>query len=459
VGEQNERPPKKRILVLGGGFAGVYTARRLEKLFARQLDVEIILVSRDNFLLMTPLTFEVCSGTLDMNDCSTAVREVLRMVKFLEATVVGIDLEHRLVRISIGGAKNQQELPYDQMVLALGGLTNTTRIPGSDLAFTFKTLADAVLLRNHIIERMERAQAESDLMLRRRELTFVIIGGGLVGVELLGELSAFMDDTLRYYPSIKRDEVRLYLVEASGRIMPELPGKLAEYSTRVLSKRKGVSIRTSSPVERITPGQVHLKGEVLEAWTIVLSAGITPSPIVAGLGVEKDRHGKVVVDATMRCKQYPEVWAAGDCASIPDPNGKPYPDLAQHAMREAKVLANNLYAAMNERPLRPFTYKTMGVMASLGRHRGVGTLRGIPLRGFLAWWVRRSYYLLITPRMAQRVRIVAHWTLALFIHRSLSKLDLNSEREMLIRYTAVGTLTEKGSAAELRNSVAAETAK
>jgi NADH dehydrogenase len=444
-----------RILLLGGGFAGIYTARRLEKLFAGRNDVEIILVSRDNFLLMTPLLFEVCSGTLEMSACSISIREFLRKVRFVEATVDEIDLEHRMVRTTSSDA-TKIELPYDQLVLAMGGVTNTSRVPGSEFAFTFKTLADAVLLRNHLIERMERAEAESDPKLRQRELTFVVIGGGLVGAEVFGELTAFMDGILRYYPGIRRDDIRLYLLEAGGKIMPELSEKLAEYSTRVLSKRRGVSIRVNSPVERITPGQVHLKDEILEASTIVLSAGIVPSPFVASLPVEKDRHGKIAVEATMRCEQHPELWAAGDCASIPDPDGKPYPDLAQHAMREARVLADNIYATVNGLPTKPFVYKTKGIMASLGHHRGVAAAMGIPLRGFLAWWLRRSYYLLVTPRIAQRIRIVADWTLALFFLPSLSKLDLKSEREMLLRYAAVGELAAKASETELKSTSAPE---
>src|SRR5215469_2063278 len=432
--EKPNRQSVTQIVVLGGGFAGVYAVRRLEKLFAGRDDVEILLVSRDNFLLMTPLLFEVCSGKLEMSACSISIREFLRRVEFIKGSVEAIDLDRRLVRVSLG-ALNQRELRYDQLVFALGSLTNTGRIDGSGLAFTFKTLADAILLRNHVIERMERAEVESDPNLRRRELTFVVIGGGLVGVEVFGELSAFMDEVLRYYPRIRRDEIRLHLLEAGERIMPEISERLATYSARVLSGRAGVSIRTNTPVERITPGRVHLKDEVLEASTVILSAGTTPSPLVAKLPLEKDARGKILVEATMRCKQRPELWAVGDCASIPDPDGKPYPELAQHAMREARVVAENIYAAVNGSPLKPFVYKTKGIMASLGYHRGIAAAMGIPFRGFLAWWIRRSYYLLVTPRMAQRIRLVVEWTLALFLYPPLSKLDLNTEQQMLRRYT------------------------
>jgi NADH:ubiquinone reductase (H+-translocating) len=453
VNAETQTPSITQILLLGGGFAGIYTARRLEKLFAGRSDIEIVLVSRDNFLLMTPLMFEVCSGTLEPSDCSISIREFLRNVKFIKASVDEIDLEGRIVRVSSSGDAHQRALPYDHLVLAMGSLTDTSRIPGSEFAFTFKTLADAILLRNHLIERMERADAESDPMLRRRDLTFVVIGGGLVGAEVFGELTAFMDEILRYYPGILRDEIRLHLLQASEKIMPELSKELAEYSTHMLSKRRGVRIRVNSPVERITPGQVHLKDEILEASTIVLSAGIVPSPLVAGLPIGKDKHGKIAVEATMRCKEHPEVWAAGDCASIPDPSGKPYPDLAQHAMREAKVLAENIYSAVNGLPMKRFVYKTKGIMASLGHHRGVAAAMGIPVRGFPAWWLRRSYYLLVTPRMAQRVRLVAAWTIGFFFQPSLTKIDLNTEREMLLHYAAVGTLVAKASARELKGDV------
>jgi NADH dehydrogenase len=436
-----------QIVVLGGGFAGVYAVRRLEKLFAGRDNVRILLVSRDNFLLMTPLLFEVCSGKLEMSACSISIREFLRRVEFIKASVEAIDLDQRLVRVS-SGPLDKQELRYDQLVFALGSLTNTSRIDGSELAFTFKTLADAILLRNHVIERMERAEVESDTNLRRRELTFVVIGGGLVGVEVFGELSAFMDEVLRYYPRIRRDEIRLHLLEAGGRIMPEIPERLATYSARILSGRVGVSIRTNAPVECITPGGVHLKDEVLEASTVILSAGTIPSPTIAKLPLEKDARGKILVEATMRCKQRPELWALGDCASIPDPNGRPYPELAQHAMREARVVAENIYAAANGLPVKPFVYQSKGIMASLGYHRGVAAAMGIPLRGFLAWWIRRSYYLLVTPRMAQRIRLVVEWTLALFLYPPLSKLDLNTEKEMLRRYTDTEALAAEGSAAK-----------
>jgi len=285
---------KTRIVVLGGGFGGVYTARRLEKLCARRPDVEIVLVSRDNYFLMYPLLFEVCSGTLEMRHCCVPIRAFLRTARFVEATVHGIDLGRRAVRMAALEGE-AYELPYDQLVLALGAMTNEKVIPGSESAFTFKTLADAVVLRNHLIERFERADVESDPGRKRSLLTIVVIGGGLVGVELFGELTAFVDEIIRFYRHVVRDEVRFFLLQAVDRIMPEIDPELADYATRVLAARRGVEVRTNAPVQAVEPGKVHLKGETIEAGTIVLAAGIVPNPVVAGLPVEKDRQGHIVV--------------------------------------------------------------------------------------------------------------------------------------------------------------------
>ena len=225
-------------------------------------------------------------------------------------------------------------------------------IPGSEHAFTFKTLADALLLRNHVIERFERADVETDPQRKAQLLTFVVIGGGLVGVELLGELTAFVDGITPLYKHVDRDEVRFLLLQGADRIMPEIDPELAEYGARVLAGRRGVDLRTNTRVRAIEPGKVHLADETIAADTIVLAAGNVPNPVVAGLPVEKDRRGHIVVEPTLRCRSHPEVWALGDCASIPGPDGKPYPSLAQHALRQARVLAGNIVARAG-RPAAP----------------------------------------------------------------------------------------------------------
>jgi NADH dehydrogenase len=434
--------PKKRILILGGGFGGVTTARYLERLCRSRSDVEIILVSRDNFLLMTPLLFEICSGTLDMRHCSFPIRAFLRSTEFVEATVESIDLETRIVRLAALGERGQ--LSYHQLVLALGSMTNWHMIPGSEHAFTFKTLADAVLLRNHVIECFERAEVERDPPRKRRQMTFAIIGGGLVGVELFGELTAFADGIARMYRRVPRDEIRFVLLQGGPRIMPEIDGKLAAYGEQVLQARRGADIRVNTPVRAIEPGKVHLAAETIEADTIVLAAGIVPSPVISSLSVEKDRHGHMIVDATMRCPSRPEVWALGDCASIPGPDGKPYPNLAQHALREAKVLASNVLATLDGRSPQPFVYDTLGMMGSLGHSKAFGLFIKLRLRGVLAWLMRRSYYLMQMPGWSRRLRIMIDWTFALLLPPDIVKLDLASEDALALRNAAAGVTTAKG---------------
>jgi NADH dehydrogenase len=444
-----------RIVILGGGFGGAYTARHLERLFRRRPDVEIVLVSRDNFLVMTPLLFEVCSGALDLRHCAFPIRAFLRTTRFVEATVQGIDLDRRVVHLAAAGESG--ELAYDQLVLALGAMTNRTMIPGSEYAFTFKVLADALLLRTHIIERFERADVEPDAERKRRQLTFIIIGGGLVGVELFGELTAFADGIAPLYKHVNRDEVRFVLLQAGDRLMPEIDPRLAEYGARVLKGRRGADIRTHVLARAIEPGKIHLapsppplspasgergggEGETIEAETIILAAGIVPNLVVAGLPVEKDRRGHIVVDGTMRCPSRPEVWALGDCATIPAPDGKPYPNLAQHALREAKALAKNICAVLDGKPPKPFVYNTLGMMGSLGHGKAFGQPLKLRLHGFVAWFMRRTYYLFQMPGWRRRLRIMIDWVFALLFRPDVVKISLDSEATSLLREAAADAL-------------------
>jgi NADH dehydrogenase len=427
---------KKRILILGGGFGGVYTARHLERLCQHRSDVEIVLVSRDNFLLMTPLLFEVFSGTLELRHCSFPVRVFLQTTRFVEATVQSIDLDRRAVHVDAAG--KSAELGYDQLVLALGAMTNRQMIRGSENAFTFKTLADALLLRSHVIERFERADVEADPDRKRRLLTFAIVGGGLVGVELLGELTAFVDGIAPLYKHVDPAEVRCTLIQSDPRIMPEIDERLSNYAAQVVGRRPTVQIRVNTKVRAIEPGTILLPDETIEAGTIVLAAGIMPSPVIAGLPVEKDRRGHIVVDGNMRCPGRPEVWALGDCASIPAPGGKPYPSLAQHALREAKVLARNIAAVLGGQTPAAFVYSTLGMMGSLGHTKAFGQLLGVRVRGFPAWFVRRTYYLLQMPGWGRRLRIIIDWTFALLFRPDVVKISLDSEAASLLSLSAAG---------------------
>lgn len=430
----------QRIVVLGAGFGGLYTVSHLEKIFRDHAGVEITLVSRDNYFLMTPLLFEAGSGVLEPRHTVNPIRRMYKKARFVEGDVERIDFDTRVVyaRHNPGGVDtgHPYELPYDQLVLALGGITNRALIPGAEHAFGFKTLSDAIFLRNSIIDLFERADVEEDPAVRRKLLTIVVIGGGLVGVELIGELTEFVDNLLRSYPRIPRELVRFILIEAHSRILPEMEEDLAEYAANRLWKR-GVSLLTSTRVAKIEPGKVHLpaspaspEGSVVEAETILLAAGIAANPLLASFPLSKARNGRVVMEGTMRSKDRPEVWGIGDCAVIPDPKGNPYPPLAQHALREARVLARNI-AQVIERgekaDLEPFVYQTMGMLASLGHYDGVGRVGPFKIKGFLAWWVWRTYYMLQMPRFERKLRVILDWTVALLFKNDVTKLDLFGE--------------------------------
>lgn len=432
-----------RIVVLGGGFGGVSTARHLERLLRNQTDLQITLVSRENFFVLTPLLFEACSGRLELRHCAQPIRATLGRTRFVEANVDRVDVDRRIVEAS--AESGHYELPYDHLIVALGASTNEQLIPGSSNALTFKTMADALVLRNHVIEQLERADAAPDVAKRQGCLNIVVIGGGLVGVELLGELTAFADDVLRFYPRIHRDEIRFWLFEAGPRILPEIDASLAAVATRVLEAR-GAHLRVATPVRSIEAGRVRLANETIDAGTIVLAAGIVPSVVAGAIPVLHDRRGRIAVDATMRSRSHPEVWALGDCAAIPAPDGRPYPALAQHTVREARQLARNIRRIIDGRAPAPFIFEPLGSLASLGHTRAVARVLGVRLTGFAAWWFRRTYYLFQMPRWDRRLRIILDWTVALFFRPDITKVELRVEREQLqpLRQVTVPTNTAHG---------------
>jgi NADH dehydrogenase len=418
-----------RIVVLGGGFGGVTTVRHLERVFRRRKDVEITLVSRENFFVLTPLLFEACSGRLELRHCAQPIRAALHRARFIEATVESVDVERQLVQ-AMAPEGDMYELPYDHLVVALGASTNERLIPGSSNALTFKTMADALVLRNHVIACFERADAAAQAAKRRECLTVVVIGGGLVGVELMGELTAFADDVLRFYPRIRRNEIQFRIFQASPRILPEVDAKLAAMAAHVLQQR-GVYIQVSTPVHSIEAARVRVENEIIDAGTIVLAAGIVPSVVASAIAVVRDKHGRIDVDATMRSRSHPQVWALGDCAAIPGPDGRPYPALAQHTVREGRHLARNIKAAIDGRVPSPFMFRTLGTMASLGHTRAVARVFGVRLSGFIAWWLRRTYYLFQMPRWDRRIRIALDWTVALFFRPDITRIELSQEREQV----------------------------
>jgi len=415
-----------RIVIAGGGIGGLAAARHLDKLIGGRRDVEITLVNRENFFLLSPLLFEACSGVIELRHCAQPIRPCLRRVRFIEGNVEQIDVERRVVRAVVADGA-MHELPYDHVVIALGATTNVSVIRGSENARTFKTVSDAFHLRNHVIEQLEYASVEADPVRRQQRLTVVVIGGGQVGVELLGELTAFFEDEMRYYPQLQSVKPCFHLFEAGERLLPESEPFLAEYADRVLRDR-GAEIHVATPVQAIEPTLVRWAGGEVEANTIVLAAGIVPSKVAAMTQVARDRRGRITTDATLQSTSHPEVWAFGDCASTPSPDGTPYPALAQHAVREAKVVARNIVAVLDRRATRSFTYQSLGIMAAFGHRDAVADVRGVQITGFFAWWLRRTYYLFQMPRWDTRLRIALDWTVSLFFKPDLTKVDIEPER-------------------------------
>ena len=428
--------PKKRIVILGGGFGGVSTARHLERLLRRRPDVEIVLVSRDNFVLMTPLLFEVFSGSLDLRGCSLPVRAFLRSTRFVEAAVEGIDLDRRVVRLACAGEVS--ELAYDQLVLALGSKTNRDMIPGSEHAFTFKTLADALLLRNHVIERFERADVETDPRRKAQLLTFVVVGGGLVGVELLGELTAFVDGIAPLYKHVDRGEVRFLLLQHGDRLMPEIDPRLADYGARVLAGRRGVELRTRTAGAGHRAGQGPPAGRDGRRRHDRPGGGGGPQPggrrPAGGEGQARAHRGRgddAVPRAARRCGR----WATAPRSRGRTASRTPAWPSTPCA---ARVLAGNIAAVLDGRPPRPFVYHTLGMMGSLGHGKGFGQLLGVRVYGFPAWFIRRTYYLLQMPGWSRKLRIVIDWTFALLFRPDIVKVGLDSETALLLREVAGG---------------------
>jgi len=415
---RSEPPWPHRILILGGGFAGVETARHLERLTRRRDDVEIWMVSRENFTLFTPLLPEVCSGMLEARHCVTALRSQLKRPSSWAVTgeVIGIDLDVTQVHV-VGGDGDVHRLNYDSLVIALGGETATFGIKGiREYAVGMKTLADAFALRNRVIEMLERADLETDADERTAQLTFVVGGGGFSGVETAGELEDFVRRVRRrYYQKIGEGEARGHIIELKDRILPEMPEPMGEYAAQKL-RRRGYELHLGTPIKEVRENGVVIgDGEFIPSRTVVWTGGVQPSPVVRESGIEVDRAGRAVVDATMQTSRQ-GVWAIGDCALIPKDEEEGYhAPTAQNAVREAKRLARNILATIDgrAREVEPFRYRTIGTLASIGHYTGVGVVFGIRVRGLVAWFMWRGYYWSRVPGFGGKMRVGLDWLLTL----------------------------------------------
>lgn len=417
-----------QIVILGGGFAGATTAQQLEQVFGADPSVALTLVSDTNAVLFTPMLAEVAGSSLEPTHITHPLRTMVRRTEIVRGQVERIDVARRRVILAADRGLPVRELPFDHIVLALGAVSNYLGLTNvQSLAFDFKSLIDAIRIRNHVIDMLERADREPDLQRRRALLTFVIAGGGFSGAELAGALNDFVRGSLAYYRHIPRDEVRVILVHSRDRILPELSEPLAAYALERMRAR-GVTFQLNTRVADARPGMVVLKpAETIETATLIWTAGTTPNPVIQGLPVERNRRGAVVVEATMAVPGLPGVWALGDCAEVPNTqNNQPSPPTAQFALRQAKLLARNIHASVKGQPLKPFAFEALGVLAVIGHHTACAELtvpfsggRSVRFSGLFAWLLWRGVYLSKLPGLERQVRVLSDWIIELFFPRDI----------------------------------------
>jgi NADH dehydrogenase len=421
-----------RVLVLGGGFAGVTTVQELEKRLGGRSDVEIWCVSRDNFLLFTPLLPEVCSGVVEPRHVVNPLRRMVRRESTwcITAEVSAIDLAEREVTVT-GGDARVHRLSFDTLVLALGGVTHTFGIAGlEEHAMGMKSLADAFSLRNRIIEMLERAELESDPGRRRAELTFVVGGAGASGVETVGEIEDFIRRVRRrFYRKIGEEEVEVHLVEVGDRILREMTPEMGGYAHRLL-ERRGIQVHLGTALREVRSDEVVVGDgdarRTIPTRTVIWTGGVRPAPIVAASGVDVDHAGRAITQPTMETS-HPGVFAIGDCAAIPDaadPQGAIFAPTAQNAVREARQLARNIVGRMDGTEMAPFHYRPLGTLASIGRRTGVGTVFGVHVRGFIAWVMWRGYYWSRLPGFNDKIRVAFDWFLTAIFGADIVQLKV-----------------------------------
>jgi NADH dehydrogenase len=415
------------VLILGGGYGGLYTARKLERILPAH-SANLTIVNDVNFMLYTPLLPGAAGGTLEPRHVVVPLREELRSTNIYLGHVTGADPGRRAVHVRSAEGR-EETLHYDQLVVALGSISRTLPIPGlAEHAVGFKTLSEAIALRNRVILALERAESVEDDETRRALLSFVVVGAGYAGLEGIAELQDFAADVIDLYPRSRLHGLRFMLVEARDRVMMEISPDLAAAATREL-RRRGIEVRTSTTIERVSAASVELStGEVVPTRTVAWTAGVKPHPVVSRLGLPLDGGGRIRADRFCQVEGFDDVWAIGDAAAIPDPArpGQPSPPTAQHALRQARTVAKNVAAALGGgdagRRREAFTYKTLGVFVDMGRHRAVAETLKIKWRGFPAWFLARSYHLAMMPGAKRRLRLVTDWTVGLLFGRDASEL-------------------------------------
>jgi len=415
-------PP--RVVILGGGYGGVYTALKLQKA-AKRGEIELSLISRDNYFLSQPMLAEVVSGSIEPPHIVIPIRRLLPQASFHQAEIVSVDTGAREVVINYGGDNTHfDRIPYDHLVIAVGSSTDLSNLTGmEEHAFPFKTLGDAFFLRNHLISILEQAEVEADPELKSELLTFLVAGGGYTGVEVAAEINSFMREAAKSYRHIEQHDIKVILIHSRSRLLPVLNEKLAAFSHGVL-ERRGLEIRLSTRIKAATAQSAILDdGTVIQTRTLVAAIGSAPNPLLDKTPVERDHRRRVVVGETLAVPGHAGLWAVGDCAAVPYGDDT-CPPTAQYALRQARHLARNILAEIRGKSLRPFSHKSLGVFVPLGRFSAAAELLGLfTLSGFLAWWLYRTYYLLQLPRLERKLRVVIDWTLELAFHRDIVQID------------------------------------
>jgi NADH:ubiquinone reductase (H+-translocating) len=447
---------RKRIVILGGGFGGLYAALELERSVARDPNVEVLLVDTRNFLLFTPMLHEVASGSLDPSSIVVPIREALRRVEFLRAETTAVDIAGRTVTVAYGLDQRTRSIRFDHLLIAAG---SQSRFPPSlrQHVHGMKTIHDALVLRNWLIGLLERADIEENPASRRALLTIAVAGGGFSGVETIGAINDLLHQVARHYRRASAETPKLVLIEPMERLLPEFEPALGEYTASRL-RAAGIEVRLRTKVAAFDGRTLSLDSSTdsattspLAARTLIWTAGVAPSALVEALPLEKER-GRIVVEATLAVPGHAGVWACGDCAAVPGPDGKPYPGTAQHAVRQGILAGRNIAAAVHGQRsnIHPFVYKTIGQFAAIGRHRAVATLFGFRFSGFVAWLMWRGAYLMMLPRLDRKIRVLLEWILELCFARDTVQL-LTADN---IRSRRLEELMDSAHAAETAECVA-----
>lgn len=427
-----ERVIKTRIVIVGGGFAGMTAVERLEHLFASDLTVSLTLISDSNALLFTPMLAEVAGGSLEPMHICTPLRTSLRRTHVVYGQVECIDVEQkRLLLAPEAHSSHPSEVCFDHLVLAVGSVSNYLGLKGiEETAFDFKSLADAMRIRGHVLDMLELADREPDPAQRRAMLTFVIAGAGFAGAELAGALNDYVRGALFSYPTLTPDDVTVMVIHSRDHILPELSRSLAQYALAHMTAR-GVTFKLNTRLVDAQEGVVRLRPqEDIRAETLIWTAGVKPHPLVQTLAAVHDPRGAILVDQYLAVPGLAGIWALGDCALVTDTKtGQPCPPTAQFALREANTLAHNLYASIHHRPLQPFHFDAFGLLCVIGYQTACAEIKGLRFSGFFAWVLWRGIYLFKLPGLERKLRVLSDWIIELFFPRDIVQtIELHDRR-------------------------------